>query len=276
MLNARLIKLPESACQHQHEHHQLVIGVGGEAELSVDGIGSRLDTWNACLVPTDTRHDYCGDERNHVLVIDLDPYLPALNNPAHGDYERLAPLFDRARNIGMDNRMQGLVQLCAGEFSRAPDNEAMHRHLATGILHCMSERIDRASKVPASRTGLSPDTVRRYIMENLHKKITVSDLARVACLSVSRFHETFRALTGITPHQFLLQTRLEKAIQLLWETSLTISEISFRTGFSSQSALTNALQKHRGTTPSALRFKEAKAPVMGLQSEESDVFVKEA
>ncbi|MEX0603465.1 MAG: AraC family transcriptional regulator [Marinobacter sp.] len=266
MLNARLIKLPESACQHRHEHHQLVIGVGGEAELSVDGVGSKLDTWNACLVPTDTQHDYCGNERNHVLVIDLDPYLPALNNPAHSDYERLAPLFERTRNLGMDNRLQGLVQLCAGEFSRAPDNEAMHRHLATGILHCMSERIVRTTfgttKSLASRSGLSPDTVRRYVMENLHKKITVQDLARVACLSVSRFHETFRATTGITPHQFLLQIRLEQAIQLLSETSLAISEVSFRTGFSSQGALTNALQKHRGTTPSALRFKEVKAPII--------------
>ncbi len=262
MLNARLMKLPESVCQHRHEHHQLVIGVGGEAEVSVDGTGARLDPWSACLVPTDTRHDYCGDERNHVLVIDLDPYVPALNNPAHNDYERLAPLFERTRNMGMDNRLQGLVQLCAGEFSRAPDNQAMHRHLAAGILHCMSERIDRTSKGPASRTGLSPDTIRRYVMENLHKKITVQDLAGVACLSVSRFHESFRAITGITPHQFLLQTRLEQAIQLLSESGLTILEISFRTGFSSQGALTNALQKHWGTTPSALRFKEAKAPII--------------
>lgn len=255
MLNTRLIKLPESACQHRHEHHQLVIGVGGEAEVSVDGVGAGLNPWNACLVPTDTRHDYCGDENNHVLVIDLDPYLPALNNPAHSDYERLAPLFERTRNLGMDNRLQGLVQLCADEFSRAPDNQAMHRHLAAGILHCMSERIDRPRKALASRSGLNPDTIRRYVMENLHKKITVLDLARVACLSVSRFHETFRTITGITPHQFLLQTRLEQAVQMLSETGLTISEISFRTGFSSQGALTNALQKHRGTTPSALRFK---------------------
>ncbi len=236
-----------------------MIGIDGEAEVSVNGVDARLDTWNACLVPTDTRHDYRGNEQNHVLVIDLDPYLPALNNPAHSDYERLAPLFERTRNVGMDNCLQGLVQLCAGEFSRAPYNQAMHRHLAAGILHCMSERIDRTSKGPVSRTGLSPDTIRRYVMENLHKKITVQDLAGVACLSVSRFHETFRAITGITPHQFLLQTRLEQAIQLLSETSLSISEISFRTGFSSQGALTNALQKHRGTTPSAFRFKEAKA-----------------
>ncbi|WP_166255642.1 helix-turn-helix transcriptional regulator [Marinobacter salicampi] len=252
MLNARVIKLPESARHHRHEHHQLVIGVRGEAEMSVAGVGSRLDTWNACLVPTEAEHDYCGNERNHVLVIDLDPYLPALNNPAHSDYEKMAPLFDRARVLSFDNQLQGLVQLCAGEFSRAPDNAAMQRHLAAGILHCMSERLGY-KQAHQARACFSPETIRRYVMENLHKKITVADLASVACLSVSRFHETFRSLTGITPHQYLLKVRLEQATKLITGTSLTVSEISFRTGFSSQGALTNALQKHRAITPSALR-----------------------
>lgn len=254
MLQARVMKLPESARHHRHEHHQLVIGVRGEAELSVAGVGSRLDTWNACLVPTEADHDYSGNARNHVLVIDLDPRLPALSNPVHSDYERMAPLFDRARVVTFDNRLQNLVQLCAGEFTRAPENDAMHRHLAAGILHCMSERLGCEPR-PQLRQTFSPETIRRYVMENLQRKITVNELASVACLSVSRFHDMFRAMTGMTPHRFLLNIRLDQAVQLITGTTLTVAEISFRTGFSSQSALTNALRKHRGTIPSALRVK---------------------
>ncbi|MDX1800528.1 MAG: AraC family transcriptional regulator [Marinobacter sp.] len=262
MLNARLIKLPIAAHQHHHEHHQLVVGVRGEAEMSVDGLGSRLDTWKACLVPTDAQHDYCGDSSNYVLVIDLDPYLPMLNNPVHDDYELMAPLFERPRIMDMDNRLQNLVQICASEFTRSPGNAAMHQHFAAGILHCMSERVVEPVRHHLGRVGLNPETIRRYVMENLHRKITVNDLASVACLSVSRFHELFRDLTGITPHQYLLQTRLEQAVQLLTGTSLTVSDIGFRTGFSSQSALTNALRKHRGITPSALRNAEQSTPAI--------------
>ncbi|MDX1633416.1 MAG: AraC family transcriptional regulator [Marinobacter sp.] len=253
MLQARVMKLPESARHHCHEHHQLVIGVRGEAEMSVGSVGSRLNTRSACLVPTEADHDYSGNAGNHVLVIDLDPHLPALNNPGHSDYERLAPLFDRPRVMTFDSHLQNLVQLCAGEFSRAPENGAMHRHLAAGIMHCMSERLEREPRIPARHT-FSPDSIRRYVLDNLHRKITVSDLAGVACLSVSRFHDMFRAMTGVTPHQFLLRIRLEQAMRLITGTSLTVAEISFRTGFSSQSALTNALRKHRGITPSALRI----------------------
>lgn len=230
-----------------------MVGVRGEADLNVDGTGAHLDTWRACLVPTQARHDYCGDVQNHVLVINLDPFVPALNSPDHGNYEKLAPLFERPRTFVLDNRLQGLVQFVAGEFDRSPDNEGMKRHLGASILHCIAERINDDREVRPNRHSISPDMLRRHIMENLQRKITVNELAGIACLSVSRFHEMFRDVTGITPHQFLIQTRLDQAAQLLASTTLTIPEVSFRTGFSSQSALTNALRKYKGTTPSRLR-----------------------
>lgn len=259
MLDARLLKLPIAAHRHRHEHHQIVVGVRGEADLSVDGTGSHLDTWKACLVPTEARHDYCGNNQNHVLVINLDPYMPAMTSPAHGDYERLAPLFERPRTLAMDNKLQSLVQLAAGEFDRTSENEGVKFHLAASILHCMADRLSDRRKVTTRHHGINPDAIRGYIMDNLHRKVTVRDLASEACLSISRFHDLFRDITGITPHQFLLQIRLDQAAQLLISTSIAISEVSYRTGFSSQSALTNALRKHKGVTPAKLRFGEKAA-----------------
>lgn len=256
MLDAQLLKLPVNSHQHHHEHHQIVVGVRGAAEVSVDGVGSFLDTWKACLVPTEARHDYCGDQQNHVLVINLDPLSPVLDSPVHADYERMAGLFEKPRTVQMDNRLQGLVQFAAGEFDRSPDNDALHRHLAASILYCMADRIVDRRAYSSNRNTISPDAIRRYILGNLHRKITVQDLAKEACLSVSRFHEVFREVAGITPHQFMLQTRLDQAIDLLTATSLSVSEISYRTGFSSHSALTNALRKHKGTTPSRLQVSD--------------------
>ncbi|HLT13630.1 MAG TPA: AraC family transcriptional regulator [Marinobacter sp.] len=256
MLDAKLLKLPVNSHQHHHEHHQVVVGVRGAAELSIDGVGSYLDTWKACLVPTEAKHDYCGDQQNHVLVINLDPLSPVLDSPAHADYERMARIFEKPRTVQMDHRLQGLVQFAAGEFDRSPDNDALHRHLAASILYSMADRIVDGQSGRVNRHSVSPDATRRYILNNLHRKITVQDLAKEACLSVSRFHEVFRDVAGITPHQFLMQTRLEQAVKLLTTTPFSVSEISYRTGFSSQSALTNALQKHKGITPSRLQISE--------------------
>jgi AraC-like DNA-binding protein len=256
MVNAKLLKLPIAAHQHRHEHHQIVIGVRGEAELSVDGAGAQLDTWRAYFVPTEARHDYRGNDQNHVLVINLDPLAPAVNSPAHADYERMMRVFERPRTLQMDSRLHGLVQFAAGEFDRAPDHTTLQQHLASSILYCMADRITDGQSHIANRNTISPEAVRNYILRNLHKKITVEDMAGEACLSVSRFHEVFREVAGITPHQFLLQTRLDQATNLLATTTLTVSDISYRTGFSSQSALTNALRKYKGTTPSRLQVGE--------------------
>ncbi len=256
MVNAKLLKLPTAAHQHWHEHHQIVIGVRGEAELSVDGAGAYLDTWRAYLVPTEARHDYRGNDTNHVLVINLDPLAPAVNSPAHADYERMMRVFEKPRTLQMDSRLHGLVQFAAGEFDRAPNHVTLQQHLASSILYCMADRITDGQSFTSNRNAISPDAIRRFILRNLHKKITVEDMAGEVCLSVSRFHEVFRDLAGITPHQFLLQTRLDQAALLLATTTLTVSEISYRTGFSSQSALTNALRKYKGTTPSRLQVGE--------------------
>lgn len=253
MLNARLLQLPMASQQHRHEHHQVVVGVRGEADLNVEGSGAHLDCWRACLVPTEARHDFSGSARNHMLVINLDPWAPSRTSPHYGDYHRFTPLFEKPRTLELDGQMQRLVQFAAGEFRNAPHNPSLKNHLAASLLHCLAERWDRLQTARPRRLWAGPETVRRYILENLSRKIPVEELASVACLSVSRFHEIFRETTGMTPHQFLLQTRLDQAVKLLATTALPVGEVSHRTGFSSQSALANALRKYRGITPSRAR-----------------------
>jgi AraC-like DNA-binding protein len=253
MLTARLLQLPTASQQHRHEHHQVVIGVRGEADLNVEGSGAHLDSWRACLVPTEARHDFSGTTLNHVLVINLDPWAPARHSPGYGDYQRFVPLFDKPRTLELDSHLQRLVQFSAGEFRRAPDNDHLKNHLAASLLHCLAGRLPGMQAAGPKRFWAGPETIRRHILENLGRKIPVEELAGVACLSVSRFHEVFRETTGQTPHQFLIDTRLDQTIKLLATTTLPVAEISQRAGFSSQSALTNALKKYRGITPGRVR-----------------------
>ncbi len=253
MLTARLLQLPTASQQHRHEHHQVVIGVRGEADLNVEGSGAHLDSWRACLVPTEARHDFSGTARNHVLVINLDPWAPSRQSPVYGDYQRFVPLFDKPRTLELDSHMQRLVQFSADEFRRAPDNTHLKNHLAASLLHCLAGRLPDLKTARPQRFWAGPETIRRHILENLGRKITVEELAGVACLSVSRFHQVFRETTGQSPHQFLIDTRLEQAVKLLATTTLPVAEISHRAGFSSQSALTNSLKKYRGVTPSRVR-----------------------
>lgn len=254
MLSARLQTLPEYTHQHSHDHHQAVIGVYGGAEVSVDGREGRLDTWRACLVPATIPHDFSGGRENQVLVIDVDAWHPRPREPHYRDFIAISRLFRQPVVVGLDAHLQQLVQVSATEIRRSAGQQGVSDHLATAILLALADRLDKgAETVPLRRAGLDPENLRQYVLDNLNERITVEDLAAQACLSQSRFHELFRETMATSPYRFLLNTRLDQACQMLRTTCLSVADISSRTGFSSQSAFTTALRKHRGLTPTQLR-----------------------
>ena len=92
-----------------------------------------------------------------------------------------------------------------------------------------------------------------YIGEHLARRISVAELAHEMCLSPSHFHAQFKDSVGLTPHQYLLQTRLDRAARMLRESNLPLVRIAEECGFSSQSALTTAMRRYMGLTPKRLR-----------------------
>lgn len=254
MLSARLQTLPEFTHQHSHDHHQAVVGVYGRAEVNVDGREGRLDTWRACLVPAGIPHEFSGGPENQVLVINVDNWHPRAGEPHARDFAAIRGLFQQTVVVGLDAHLQQLVQVSATEIRRSGEVNGIRDHLATAILLALADRLEQgAETVPLRRPGLDPENLRQYVLENLNERITVEDLAAQACLSQSRFHELFREVMATSPYRFLLNTRLDHACQMLRTTTLSVADISSRTGFSSQSAFTTALRKHRGLTPTQLR-----------------------
>ena len=110
--------------------------------------------------------------------------------------------------------------------------------------------------LPKPMIPLLGKPVMEYIVEHLARRISVAELAQVACLSPSHFHAQFKDSVGLTPHQYLLKTRLDRAARLLRESALPLIRIAEECGFSSQSALTTAMRRYLGLTPKRLRGAE--------------------
>jgi AraC family transcriptional regulator len=92
-----------------------------------------------------------------------------------------------------------------------------------------------------------------YIEVNLADNISLDDLASVVGLSVSHFNALFREAAGISPHQYLIRRRIERAKNLLSEGNLSISQIAIETGFAHQSHLARHMHRVLGVSPKALR-----------------------
>ena len=104
--------------------------------------------------------------------------------------------------------------------------------------------------------GLSGRKLRRatdYINDNLSRDLSLAEIAEVLDLSTYHFVRAFKQATGETPHQYLLKSRVERAKQMLAETELPLSEISYLVGFNSQSHFTTSFRRLAKLTPKAYR-----------------------
>lgn len=93
-----------------------------------------------------------------------------------------------------------------------------------------------------------------YIHDCLAQDIKLSDLAGLLGISQFHFGRCFKQATGLTPHQYVLQQRLERAKHLLKETELPVMEIAMLCGFSSHSHLGKVIRQHTGLSPKAYRM----------------------
>jgi len=92
-----------------------------------------------------------------------------------------------------------------------------------------------------------------FILDNLDQPLSLEALAKLTQMSPSHFAHSFKAALGTSPHQFIVQQRIEKAKHLLQHSDFTVRDIACRCGFSSQSHLDTTFHKHAGVTPYAYR-----------------------
>jgi AraC family transcriptional regulator len=90
-----------------------------------------------------------------------------------------------------------------------------------------------------------------YMKANLTQDLSILDLAKLASMSESHFSRSFKQSVGISPYQYLIQQRVERAKELLEKRSLSISTIALDCGFANQTHLTKVFRQITGMTPKA-------------------------
>ncbi len=96
-------------------------------------------------------------------------------------------------------------------------------------------------------------TALEWAAAHLDRELSVAELAQIALMSPRHFARRFRAVTGTTPHQWILTQRVGLARRLLETTDASVEQVADRSGFGSAAALRLQFQRSMGTSPTAYR-----------------------
>lgn len=188
-----------------------------------------------------------GDGTIENLVVALDPAALAIaavesGVPAPQITERLS---------GEDRELYELAGILAAECAAGFRNGALYwNDVAANFVHRFLAR-HTSGAVKRGRGTLSDNVlsdIRDFVNSNLAEPLDIDALARIAGLSAFHFSRTFARSVGVTPHRYVVRTRLRRARELLREGRLSVAEVAAETGFADQSHLSRWIKRVHGAT----------------------------
>jgi len=131
--------------------------------------------------------------------------------------------------------------------------DGMRTALAASLMG--SYTVDRWKR-PETAPTLDAKRLKRvldYIEAHLVDEMTLEQLAGEACLSAYHFARLFKQATGLTPHRYVTDRRVQVAQQKLASAALSLVEIALDSGFGSQANFTRVFKRSTGLTPGQYR-----------------------
>jgi len=157
-----------------------------------------------------------------------------------------------------DAAAQQLMTLLIADANEGHTAERLYTDYLTQALALRMLFIGRSAEPQKDKKRISglPGHVLRRIIERMRCfscDLSLQALAKESGYSRVHFIRMFRAATGDSPHNYLLNLKLERARELLKTPSLSLIEIALECGFSSHSHMSRLFRKSVGVTPSAYR-----------------------
>jgi AraC family transcriptional regulator len=119
-------------------------------------------------------------------------------------------------------------------------------------LHLLKHHSNVVKSLKQAAGRLSPTQfvlVQDYVLAHLDRNLSLQELADLVGLNPHYFCRLFKAACGLTPHQYLLKSRVDQAAQLLRSTPLPIADVAQQVGFYDQSRFTQVFRRWMGVTP---------------------------
>jgi AraC family transcriptional regulator len=241
--------------EYNPSHHQICINGGKVVQLE-QKIEGKVNIVNSVpgeigIYPAYLSQSFAWDKKAEFWLIHLQPNL--LTNLGYELY--------KSNNVELvpqvNSLFDPLIQQIALALKTTLETDGFGSRLYADSManalavHLLSLYSNRSRQIKVSSSKLSAQQLSQvvdYIDSHLDEDINLAQLAAVIQLSEFHFARLFKQTTGIAPHRYHLQCRVEKAKQLLLQ-GLPIAKVAHTVGFSSQGHLNYHFKRQLGITP---------------------------
>lgn len=255
---------PYEAPTHITDHHVVCLMLSEiQPERRLDGRYQQEQAafGSVAIMPANVEHWAAWKTPAKFAIFSIQPEVLKKIAPEtiNRDRIKLLPTFAQAKP---DPLLASLGQAIEQHLEANPKGCSFYiEHLTNAVsAHLLQNYCDVAPSLDEYECtgGLPPHKLKQvieYIHDNLDKSIALSDIAQSIDTSQFYFCRLFRESTGISPYKYVLQQRIKKAQNLIKNSTLSLVDIAYESGFSSQSQMTHHFRKAVGVTPKVYRNK---------------------
>ncbi len=252
--------MPGRMLEHSNTFHEINVAISGALttqKLSANGklIATKGVSGNLCITPAGQSISAFWEKRLDNMMIVLDPAFidrAAIDNGISSRFE-FGEVYKQTDPLILNLGLALLAEAGSSTPSGRLFSDSLIQTLTLHLLNNYGTSKPAMQSVIGGLSGYKLRRVKEFINENLEEDLSLAEISTVADLSQFHFARAFRKTTGLTPQQYLMQQRIERAKELLTKKDLPIVEISLRTGFKNQSHFTSLFRKFTSLTPKVWR-----------------------
>ena len=254
-------------CYHSHPELELVFIIEGHGKKIIGNKVTNYKTGDMVFIGSNVPHLWLSDpvfyKKNSTLhaklvIMYINPKIFESMLSFVKEFDGVREILEQAsKGINIFGKTRTVISKILIELASKTGFEKSIGLLQIMNLIIMSkERSFIDSKDLANPIGLNSDRlidVYKFINENIHKSISLKEVAEVACMAIPSFCRFFKKRTKTTLSQHLVDARMAHACKLLIELDKPISEIAYMCGYNSISHFCKVFKDH--TTQSPFQYK---------------------
>jgi AraC family transcriptional regulator len=228
--------------------HQLELNLAGKLHCANCQHGDII------VMPANVPHSITWGHEYEFMLLRIEPTLftQSLNELIDSNDIELIPQFSRQDPLVYQLGLALKAELEMGASGSRLYAESLSNALLMHLLrHYSSHR--NTSDYSGKLSKVQLEQVMNYIDEHLSQDISLAELAAVVQMGSRHFSRLFKQSTSLSPYQYLIKCRVERAKKLLQRRSLSIAEIAQAVGFANQSHLSRHFKRWLGVSPKSVQ-----------------------